>query len=167
MQVHFKIAFKMIKIIHLAFLISFLSLTRAFSKIPVNIPELISRADLYYDKPVTCSEEGMPVGNGRMGSLVWTTPVIILFPAWPEEWDAEFRLLARGNFLVTASFTGSIIGNVELISGNGSDCRLVNPWPGSSVIIYRNGEKSGTLKGNLLIFSTKRNEKIMLEISGH
>ncbi|UCC98804.1 MAG: hypothetical protein JSW66_02710 [Phycisphaerales bacterium] len=35
---------------------------------------LASRADLSYDRPVTRSEEGLPVGNGRMGSLVWTVP---------------------------------------------------------------------------------------------
>ena len=35
---------------------------------------LISDADLVYDKPVPRSEEGMPIGNGRMGTLVWTTP---------------------------------------------------------------------------------------------
>jgi hypothetical protein len=34
----------------------------------------ISLADLIYDHPVARSEEGMPVGNGRMGTLVWTTP---------------------------------------------------------------------------------------------
>ena len=33
---------------------------------------IVSRADLHYDKPVLRSEEGMPLGNGRMGSLVWT-----------------------------------------------------------------------------------------------
>jgi hypothetical protein len=38
---------------------------------------LVSRADLHYDKPVSRSEEGIPVGNGRMGSLVWTTPEAI------------------------------------------------------------------------------------------
>ncbi|MFL6446625.1 MAG: glycosyl hydrolase family 95 catalytic domain-containing protein [Bryobacteraceae bacterium] len=37
----------------------------------------ISRADLLYDQPVTRSEEGMPLGNGRMGTLVWTTPTQI------------------------------------------------------------------------------------------
>jgi len=36
--------------------------------------ELVSRADLRYDKPASRSEEGLPVGNGKMGSLVWTTP---------------------------------------------------------------------------------------------
>jgi hypothetical protein len=35
---------------------------------------VISRADLRYDKPVVRSEEGMPIGNGRMGTLVWTVP---------------------------------------------------------------------------------------------
>src|SRR5215467_13880217 len=39
-----------------------------------DLRRLISDADLVYTKPVSRSEEGMPVGNGRMGSLVWTTP---------------------------------------------------------------------------------------------
>src|SRR5207245_7774251 len=34
---------------------------------------------LVYAKPVPRSEEGMPVGNGRMGSLVWTTPQSLRF----------------------------------------------------------------------------------------
>src|SRR5690349_17178733 len=38
-----------------------------------DLRKLISAADLVYDKPVERSEEGIPVGNGRMGSLVWTT----------------------------------------------------------------------------------------------
>jgi hypothetical protein len=39
----------------------------------------ISRADLIYQQPVERSEEGMPLGNGRMGTLVWTTPSQIRF----------------------------------------------------------------------------------------
>ena len=35
--------------------------------------QTISHSDLVYDRPVARSEEGIPVGNGRMGSLVWTT----------------------------------------------------------------------------------------------
>ena len=34
---------------------------------------LISASDLIYSRPVARSEDGIPVGNGRMGSLVWTT----------------------------------------------------------------------------------------------
>ena len=36
---------------------------------------IVSRADLDYDTPARRSEEGIPIGNGRMGSLVWTTPI--------------------------------------------------------------------------------------------
>jgi len=43
----------------------------------VNYANLVSRADLHYDKPVGRSEEGMPLGNGRMGSLVGTVPTAL------------------------------------------------------------------------------------------
>ena len=38
---------------------------------------LVARADLVYDRPVARSEEGMPLGNGRMGSQVWTVPTAL------------------------------------------------------------------------------------------
>jgi hypothetical protein len=44
------------------------------SMVEVDYRYLISRADLIYHEPVSRSEEGMPVGNGRMGSLIWTAP---------------------------------------------------------------------------------------------
>src|SRR5690349_2648770 len=40
---------------------------------------LISRSDLRYPAPVERSEDGLPLGNGRMGSLVWTTPTSVRF----------------------------------------------------------------------------------------
>jgi hypothetical protein len=48
---------------------------------PWNIDKraLVSRADLIYSQPAERSEEGMPIGNGRMGSLVWTTPTSLRF----------------------------------------------------------------------------------------
>jgi hypothetical protein len=49
------------------------------SILSVNYRNLVSRADLTYDKPVARSEEGLPVGNGRMGSLVWTSPSALKF----------------------------------------------------------------------------------------
>ena len=33
---------------------------------------LVSRADIHYLRPAPKSFEGLPVGNGRMGTLVWT-----------------------------------------------------------------------------------------------
>lgn len=90
-------------------------------------------------------------------------PVIKLFHAWPEEWDADFKLLARGNFLVTSSSRGGRVTFLQLVSGSGSICRIINPWPGSKVAVFRNGRKSGTLQGNLLIFKTNKGETIGLD----
>src|SRR5947207_15251555 len=49
------------------------------SALNVDYRALVSRADLDYHKPATRSEEGQPIGNGRMGSLVWTTPSAVHF----------------------------------------------------------------------------------------
>jgi hypothetical protein len=40
---------------------------------------IVSRSDLVYAEPATRSEEGIPIGNGRMGTLVWTTPAALKF----------------------------------------------------------------------------------------
>ena len=40
----------------------------------VNYRELVSHADLVYERPVSLSQAGMPIGNGRMGSMIWTSP---------------------------------------------------------------------------------------------
>src|SRR4051812_1873477 len=45
----------------------------------VDYPRLIGRADLHYSNEVDRSESGMPIGNGRMGTLVWTTPSALHF----------------------------------------------------------------------------------------
>ncbi len=89
-------------------------------------------------------------------------PVINLFPSWPEDWNADFKLLCRGNFLVTASFGNGIVSFVGIQSQCGSECRIINPWPGEKVILYRNNKRAETKSGKLLIFSTEINEKINL-----
>jgi hypothetical protein len=54
-------------------------------QVPVPVPSstsaraVVSRADLIYTAPVARSEEGIPIGNGRMGTLVWTTPSALKF----------------------------------------------------------------------------------------
>jgi len=45
----------------------------------VDYRALVSRADLDYSEPASRSDEGMPVGSGRMGSLVWTSPTQLKF----------------------------------------------------------------------------------------
>src|SRR5581483_9488018 len=46
---------------------------------PLNLRHALASGDLDYTSPTTRSEEGMPVGNGHMGSLVWTTPFALKF----------------------------------------------------------------------------------------
>jgi alpha-L-fucosidase 2 len=55
------------------------SRARASDAPDIDLKTAISRGDLDYTNPAIRSEEGMPVGNGRMGSLVWTTPSALKF----------------------------------------------------------------------------------------
>lgn len=65
--------------------------------------------------------------------------IIHLFPAWPPGWDASFRLLARGGFLVSATMQDGQIGPVEIVSRLGEECRLRRPWPAPGELEILNG----------------------------
>ena len=93
-------------------------------------------------------------------------PVIQVFPEWPADWDAEYTLLARGNFLVTSSHQKGKIEFVELLSQSGGDCRLKNPWGDDAVDLYRDGKKSEKLGGGFLNFKTAKGENIAVVPSG-
>jgi hypothetical protein len=49
----------------------------------VDYRALVSQSDLVYQSPAARSCEGQPIGNGRMGTLVWTTPNAIRFQRVP------------------------------------------------------------------------------------
>ena len=93
-------------------------------------------------------------------------PVIYLFPAWPEEWDAAYNLAARGAFLVSSSIKKGKIGFVEIHSKVGGECRLSNPWPGKTLKLYRNGKKAEDLTGSLLVIPTAREEILVVVPKG-
>ncbi|MFZ0281292.1 MAG: DUF5703 domain-containing protein, partial [Bacteroidales bacterium] len=59
--------------------VSFIITNKSVAQPAIDLRSLISAADLTYNEPVVRREEGMPVGNGRMGSLVWTTPSSLKF----------------------------------------------------------------------------------------
>lgn len=87
-------------------------------------------------------------------------PVLRVFAAWPKQWDAAFRLLARGAFLVASSMKRGRVEFVEIESVAGEECRLRNPWPPATITLFRDGRKSEELKGGLLRFATRRGERI-------
>lgn len=95
--------------------------------------------------------QSVPAGPGA-------DPVLYVFPAWPREWDAQFELLSRGNFLVTASMQKGVISFVQIKAQAGGVCRVSNPWPNSKVTLYRNGKKWRKMDGRLISFNTAKGE---------
>ncbi|MGA9406140.1 MAG: DUF5703 domain-containing protein [Bacteroidota bacterium] len=93
-------------------------------------------------------------------------PVNYIFPAWPKEWDAQYTLAAQDAFLITASMKNGQIEFVEINSQKGGVCRVQNPWPGTELIIYRNGKKAENISGKLLVINTEQREIIILMPKG-
>jgi hypothetical protein len=79
--------------------------------------------------------------------------IISVFPAWPKQWEASFRLLARGGFLVTAAMHGGKVEFVEVESRLGETCRLRNPW-GTPCQAAEIGGRTWNLGGDVLSFDT-------------
>ncbi len=91
--------------------------------------------------------------------------VVRLFPVWPKDKNAEFsNIRAWGAFLVSARLKDGVVGDVRIVSERGRDCLLVNPWPGRSVAVVRNGRKAETLAGDRLLLKTKVGEVISITV---
>lgn len=88
--------------------------------------------------------------------------VIRVFPAWDINKPANFKLLAKGGFIVSSSVKNSEISFVEIDSQLGGTCRIRNPWTDSTITLYRNGVKAEDLKGSLISFSTDTGENIKI-----
>ena len=116
---------------------------------------------------------GQRLGNAMEGlvlALCRATPpgpagktVIRVFPAWPKAWDAQYTLLARGNFLVTSSMQNGAVEFVEILSQSGGECTLRNPWDDQAgVTVYQNGRKWKDMDGSLLTFETNEGENLVI-----
>ena len=93
-------------------------------------------------------------------------PVMRVFPAWPEGWDAEYTLPVRGGFLTTSAIQRGVVQFVELRSAGGNLCRLRNPWGGGEVVVYRDGAEAEGMAGRLLEFAVKSDETVVLVRKG-
>jgi len=91
-------------------------------------------------------------------------PVIRVFPTWPDEWDAEFKLLTSGGFIVSASKISGNIERVELLSQFGGTCRIRNPWGDKMVNVYINENKLFTNKESMIVIKTNKDDKIKLSL---
>ena len=72
---------------------------------------LVSRADLIYRKPVEHGREGHPIGNGRMGTMVWTTPGAV-----------RFQINRSDVFAVNGNHKGEKAGPADYWGGCASVC---------------------------------------------
>jgi hypothetical protein len=93
-------------------------------------------------------------------------PVLRIFNSLPKSWDAAFTLLARGGFVVSSSMKKGRIEFVQIQSQVGGECRLQNPWPGTTVTVYCDGKKPGDLSGSLLKFATTRGDTVVVVPKG-
>jgi hypothetical protein len=92
--------------------------------------------------------------------------VISILPAWPKQWQASFRLLARGGFLVAAMAENGQVRVVEIQSRLGETCRLRNPWS-KPCRVAEVGSGARELTGDVLQFDTRKGRRYLVWPAGH
>lgn len=91
--------------------------------------------------------------------------VIRLFGGLPDGQDAEFKdLRAWGAFLISSRRENGSVQEVRIKSEKGKVCTLVNPWPGKSARVWRNGKRAGSVSGQRLELDTNPGELIELHM---
>ena len=84
--------------------------------------------------------------------------VIRLFPNWDLNKNVTFNTLrARGAFLVSAEVKAGEILPITIVSEQGEDCIIVNPWNDCEVMVVSE-EKQFSLSGKIIRFKTRKNE---------
>jgi hypothetical protein len=90
-----------------------------------------------------------------------------VFADWPANSDAKFGdLLADGGFLVSSSIADNAVQYVRAVSQKGGNLTFTNPWPGSSVQVYRGGSSAGTVSGTKITLATSAGETVTLAPPG-
>lgn len=115
-----------------------------------------------------CKEKMFPVQEGPALFLLMISEMLMqcyngilrLFPAWPEERNAEFRdLRAEGPVLVSAAKKNGTVLYVRLKALTETTLRLLNPWPGLPCV-YQHGKGKVTL-GRFHDLEIKAGEEII------
>ncbi|MCX6986164.1 MAG: hypothetical protein NT118_15660, partial [Lentisphaerae bacterium] len=91
---------------------------------------------------------------------------IRVFPAYPENKDGRFELMARRGFRVVSEKTGGEIKYVFIESLQGLECRIINPWGGKMEIAIKDlssATASDFVKdGDRITFKTVRGGKYLI-----
>ena len=90
-----------------------------------------------------------------------------IFPTWPMGSDAKFgNLRAYGAFLVSSAIQNNVSPYVRIVSERGGSFTLLNPWPGKSMVVYRNGVDAGTLSATTVTVPTCTGDSIFVAPAG-
>jgi hypothetical protein len=87
------------------------------------------------------------------------------FPVWARDKEARFgNIRAYGTFLISSEFAHGKVQRVLIVSEKGKPCFVQNPWPGKTVVLYRNGWKAESVNGPQFKFHTPAGEDIALRL---
>lgn len=138
-----------------------------------NIMSVMSSSEWYGE--ITMEGLGYSAHNTQLALLQSVAaepgldPVIRVFPAWPVEWNACFRLAARRGFVVSSAIKDRKIQFVEIYSNYGEKCRIRNPWPKRKVKLFKDDSQKGWKKqtfsistSGLIEFSTLPGDHFVL-----
>lgn len=84
---------------------------------------------------------------------------ILPFADWPSGTNAKFGdQLAQGNFLVSSDIRSNVVQYLRVISNVGGNFTFKNPWPGQTLVEYKNGVANGTVSGTDITVSSAAND---------
>ena len=103
-----------------------------------------------------CMGHGPGDENGR-------TNVLRVFAVWPKDKPARFAgLRTWGAFIVSSEIKGGEVKFVYIHSERGQPCTVVNPWPGKTAVVYRDGRAIHTSDKERFTFDTDEGASYML-----
>lgn len=88
--------------------------------------------------------------------------ILHFYAAWPEEWDAAFKLNSRGGFIITSQKKAGEILFILVESNNGETLKMINPWKGKEVFIYKNNYYQTSSKDDVLRITNSIGDNILL-----
>ncbi|WP_182983943.1 glycosyl hydrolase family 95 catalytic domain-containing protein [Sphingobacterium sp. UME9] len=92
--------------------------------------------------------------------------VLKLFPVWPKQQHGQFgNLRVDGAFLVSSKLDNGVVTYVEILSEQGRNLILDNPWPGHKISWRKNGKIMQPFEGDRLRVATKKGDRIYLQVA--
>jgi hypothetical protein len=152
----------------------------------VKNPDITTQRDYVYDerahypnllpsKPfIQCGLEPLSIYGAAVNEMLLQSNEgkIRIFPAIPDGWATSFKLLARGAFVVSSEMQkdGAIPG-IFIESLNGNECRVVNPWTNSEIVVWSVSDKRKQVshkvfEKNVIVFKTLPNQNYLVVPKG-